>query len=49
MVGTFARPDHDVIHVRLHIPTDLSEQALLDHSHERGSGIFKTEWLGDIA
>ena len=48
MVGTFARLDHDVIHVRLHIPTDFGEQTLLNHPHECGSDILETERHGNI-
>ena len=40
--------DHNIIHVCFHIPTDLSEQTLLNHPHECGSGILEAEWHGDI-
>ena len=40
--------DHNVIHVCFHIPTDLSEQALLNHPHKCGSGNLQAEWHCDI-
>ena len=34
--------------MRFHVPTDLSEQALLDHAHERGTSILEAKGHGDI-
>ena len=43
------RLDHNVIHVCFHIPTDLSEQALLYHAHECGTSILETKGHSNIA
>ena len=38
-----------VIHVCFHIPTNLSEQALLNHAHECGTSIFEAKGHSNIA
>ena len=35
-------------YVCFYVPTDLGEQTLLNHPHERGSSILEAEGHGDI-
>ena len=43
------RLNHDVIHVCFHILTDLSDQALMNHAHERGTSIIEAKGHSNIA
>ena len=40
---------HYVIHICFHIPTDLSEQALLNHAYECGTSILEAKGHSNIA